>query len=272
MKILHAISTMQVFLSLVFLLTILIILCESIWPAYARRQSVTIRWLSHGALHAVNSFLGRELYPLIAMLMLSLNLPDGFGWFARVDWPFAVVFLLSVFALDLWQYLLHRLKHSIPWLWRFHQIHHSDQDFDVTTSFRFHPLEVMLGMLWRVPVITLLGVPWEALVLHAVLNSVVDLVSHANLSLKPALDHTLRRVLVTPYMHRTHHALNYSDSNTNFGTIFSLWDRVLGTHRAEATEGRMTFRVGVENLNADVKAVGFWWMLHTPFARKNKKY
>lgn len=264
MKFWMAMTTMQGFLSFVLAMFIVTIIWELLQPAYAQRQPRTMRWFAHGAIYAINLVLGREMFPLIASLMIISGLPEGSGLLAKTTLPAPMVWIISILALDFWQYLIHRLLHGVPWLWRCHRVHHSDQDFDLTTSFRFHPIEGILDALWRAPLVALLGIPWLGLLIYAVVMVIVNFFTHANVAINPAIDRVLRWTFVTPYMHRMHHAVHHGDSNTNFGTMFTMWDRLFRTYRAEATEGRMSFKVGLDT-DKNHPPSNLWQMLWMPF-------
>lgn len=139
---------------------------------------------------------------------------------------------LTVVALDLVSYAWHRANHRVPLLWRFHQVHHSDPTFTVTTGLRFHPGELVLSLPLRLAAIAVLGASAEAVVLFEFVFSAANLIEHGDIELPDRVERALGRVLVTPALHRWHHTRLAPHRDTNFATIFSLWDRLFGT-RAE---------------------------------------
>jgi sterol desaturase/sphingolipid hydroxylase (fatty acid hydroxylase superfamily) len=155
----------------------------------------------------------------------------GFGllnWLSLPDWArLAGAFLLF----DAWMYWWHRFNHRIPFLWRFHRTHHSDPKMDVTTASRFHLGEIALSSVLRVPVIALLGLQvWELALYEIAMFSVVQL-HHANVALPARLDRALRTVIVTPFIHKVHHSHWQPETDSNYSSLFSFWDRLFASLR-----------------------------------------
>lgn len=167
----------------------------------------------------------------------SLGLrPD---WWA--GWP---GLLLDLLLLDLAIYWWHRANHQVPLLWRFHGIHHLDGFLDVSTALRFHFGEVLLSALARAAVIVLLDLPVLSVVIFEALVLVSAAFHHADLRLPPRLERALRRVIVTPGLHAVHHHAVRADTDSNYGTTLSLWDRLFGSYNpAPRPAGG---RIGVE--------------------------
>lgn len=142
--------------------------------------------------------------------------------------------VLALLLLDLTGYLLHRLMHRVPLLWRVHQVHHSDACFDAALSFRFHPLEVALTLVGRQAVGALAGLPEIVLWTDALLVGLHNVWSHANAHLHLGAERWLRPWLVTPDLHRLHHSVRLDESNRNYGILLSVWDRLFGSLHAPA--------------------------------------
>jgi sterol desaturase/sphingolipid hydroxylase (fatty acid hydroxylase superfamily) len=121
-------------------------------------------------------------------------------------------------------------------LWQFHQVHHSDTTFTVSTGVRFHAGELLLSLPVRLAAVVALGAPAEGVLLFELLFTVANLVEHGDISMPARLEHRLGQVLVTPALHRRHHSKEVTELNTNFGTIFSLWDRWFGTFLASGSD------------------------------------
>ena len=137
---------------------------------------------------------------------------------------------LTIAALDLVSYCWHRANHRVAFLWRFHQVHHSDPSFTVSTGLRFHPGELLLSLPLRLLAVAALGASPLAVVVFEVVFTIANLVEHGNIGLPLRLEQRLARVLVTPALHRRHHTCRAPELNSNFGTIFTVWDRALGTY------------------------------------------
>ena len=138
---------------------------------------------------------------------------------------------LAILLFDAWMYLWHRLNHVIPFLWRFHRVHHSDPRMDVTSGVRFHPGEIALSFMARVLVVPLLGMSlWQLALYESILLPVI-LFHHSNVAIPGRVDAVLRLVIVSPNMHRVHHSDRQLETDSNYASIFSWWDRFLGSYR-----------------------------------------
>ena len=136
---------------------------------------------------------------------------------------------LSVIGLDFVSYFWHRANHRVSLLWRFHQAHHSDSQYTVTTALRFHPGELLLALPVRLFAVGLLGVPLVGIIVFEVVFAFANFWEHGNINLPPKVEQSLGRVLITPALHRRHHSVESEQLDSNYGTIFSLWDRLLRT-------------------------------------------
>ncbi len=146
--------------------------------------------------------------------------------------------LVTVLALDFVSYAWHRANHQVSFLWRFHQVHHSDTSFTVSTAVRFHPGELLLSLPIRLLAVVLLGAPAVAVVVFEVVFAFANLFEHGNIGLPLRLEQRLARLLVTPALHRRHHANRRPELDSNFGTILTLWDRLLGTFGESSSAAR----------------------------------
>ena len=137
----------------------------------------------------------------------------------------------AMLFLDLVSYGWHRANHRVPILWRLHQVHHSDPTFTVSTGARFHPGELLLSLPVRLAAVVLVGASPEAVLAFEVAFAVANFVEHGDIDVPPAIEPIYGRLFITPALHRCHHTRRSPDRDLNFGTIFSLWDRLLGTYR-----------------------------------------
>lgn len=157
------------------------------------------------------------------------------------DWQAAV---LLVVCYDFWMYLWHRLNHQLPLLWQFHKFHHRDTQMDVTTGVRFHPVELFLSEVLRFPILFLLGMTATDLLLYNLLSLPIILLHHSNFALPGWLDRALSLVVPSPNLHRQHHSLRKVEADTNYGTLLSLWDRLLGSLQYPSAPHAL--RLGIE--------------------------
>lgn len=139
--------------------------------------------------------------------------------------------VLTIIFLDAVTYFWHRAYHQIPMMWRMHRVHHSDLDLDVTSSGRFHLAEMLLSAVFRLIVIALMGASFASVVIFEIIFGVLNQLEHANVHFPKPIETWLRRVIVTPDMHRIHHSQEKTHTNSNYSTIFSWWDRIFGTYR-----------------------------------------
>ncbi len=148
--------------------------------------------------------------------------------------------LATVVALDGATYWWHRAYHRQPLMWRMHRVHHCDLDCDVTTSGRFHLTEMVFSAVFRLGVIAALGASVASIVIFEIVFGALNQLEHANLQLPERLDRVLRAVFVTPAMHRIHHSQRLEETNSNYSTVFSWWDRLFGTYRVRVDQRAMT--------------------------------
>ncbi len=166
----------------------------------------------------------------IWILGLDTHLFDpGWGPLQRLSLPLPALVAVGVIAVDLGQYVFHRLMHRNRWLWMVHAVHHSDPHMDVSTTLRFHPIENALNLLWKAGLLGLLGLPMWLVAPQTLLMIPVALLQHANVLLPSSVDRALSRVIAAPCLHRIHHLPLAAKNNANFGEVFSVWDRLFGT-------------------------------------------
>lgn len=209
------------------------------WRAPARTLALPrwTRWRANLGLAAVNAFVVRLALPGSAIAVAAFASGEGWGLFNRLPLPGWILGIAGVVLLDLVVYFQHVLFHSVPALMRLHAVHHADPDFDLTTGIRFHPIEIAISMVIKLAAIAALGIPAPAVLVFEVLLNVSAMFNHANASLPRWLEPWVRRLLVTPDMHRIHHSVLAAERNSNYGFCLSWWDRVLGTYTAAPRAG-----------------------------------
>lgn len=150
----------------------------------------------------------------------------------------------DLLLLDFWIYWWHRANHVVPFFWRFHEVHHLDEMLDTTSALRFHFGEVVLSSLVRAVVIFVLALPLSSVVVFEALVLVSALFHHSNLKLPPGVERMLSWVIVTPSIHWVHHHAKRSDTDSNYCTVLSVWDRLFGSRSKTARSTDML--IGVE--------------------------
>lgn len=152
-------------------------------------------------------------------------------------------FLLAVLLLDLWMYIWHMMNHKIPILWRFHKLHHSDRQMDVTTASRFHVGEIVISSLLRVPVIVLLGVQLHELLVYELFMFAVVQFHHADIRLNDTVERVLSKIIVTPNVHKIHHSEWQPETDSNYGSMFVFWDKLFRTFRLRSDPSTIVFGI-----------------------------
>ena len=206
---------------------------EYVAPARALRLPRAVRWRANLGLAVVNTLILRVLLPTSAIALASLAGENGWGLLNNISLPGWAAVLAGVVLLDLAMYFQHVLFHAVPALSRLHAVHHADPDFDLTTGIRFHPLEMLLSAAIKFAAVAALGAPVEAVLIFEVLLNATAMFNHANVALPVPIEPWVRRVLVTPDMHRIHHSVVEAERNSNYGFCLSIWDRFLGTYTVE---------------------------------------
>ena len=174
---------------------------------------------------------------------------------------------LAVVLLDYTLYLWHVLTHKVPFLWRFHLVHHVDLDLDATTALRFHFGEIAISAAWRSMQILLIGASPEAVKIWQILLFPSVLFHHSNIKLPAGFEEKLALLLVTPRLHEIHHSAVQNETDSNWSSIFSIWDRLHQTLKTDAEQNPLTIGVPAFQNPADVKLTK---ILELPFqARKS---
>ena len=242
-----------------------------VWELLAPRRPLTqskpLRWSSNLGLALLNNVAWRLLMPAGAVGVALAVQTRGWGLFNHVALPDWFEIAASVVLLDLAIYAQHWVFHRVPWLWRLHLVHHVDLDFDTTTGIRFHIVETLLSFAWKAVVIALLGPATLAVMIFEILLNATALFNHGNVRLPLWLDRALRLVLVTPDMHRVHHSVEDSETNSNYGFCLPWWDVLFHTYRSQPAAGQDGLVIGrPEYRTADTARL--WFLLCLPFRRE----
>jgi sterol desaturase/sphingolipid hydroxylase (fatty acid hydroxylase superfamily) len=245
-----------------------VFLAMAVWEALAPRRPLAIgrarRWPGNLGVVALDTLVVRILFPGAAVGGALYAEARGWGLLPGLRLPGWLAVCVAVVALDLAVYLQHVLFHAVPAFWRLHRMHHADLDFDVTTGNRFHPLEIVLSMAWKLAVVVALGAPALGVLAFEVLLNATSMFNHGNVRLAERVDRRLRWLVVTPEMHRVHHSIVPAETNSNFGFNLPWWDRLLGTYRAAPAAGHERMTIGLEQFR-DPRELRLGRMLLQPF-------
>lgn len=242
--------------------------CAMLWETLVPRRAFVAplgqRWFHQLALTALGSLASRLCLPLAGFSLAVLAQREGWGLFNHLPLPSWSLLILGVIAMDLGDYAQHRLLHAIPLLWRFHKIHHSDVDVDCGTAIRHHPVEIVIGQVFALGWIAAFGIPPLAVLVAVMLAAIMSVFNHANIALSRGADDVLRRLLVTPDVHRIHHSADFAESNRNFGNVFVWWDHLFSTYQREPLLGHVQMPLGLAELRTSGDLT-LWKLLRLPF-------
>ena len=211
--------------------TLILLTLEKTWPAAQGRARVTRHAGRNLSLGLLNGIVLALLAAPLLIVAAGWAEERNFGLLRLASFPSAVATILGLMLFDGWMYLWHRANHEIGFLWRFHRVHHNDPEMDVTTAMRFHLGEMVISTLLRLMVIPLLGLTIGQLLLYETLLFPVILFHHSNVRFPERLDRRLRALIVTPAIHRIHHSEVRAETDSNYSSVFSFWDRIAGTFR-----------------------------------------
>jgi len=245
----------------------------AIWESFRPKRNFSgtgRRWGKHGILLIICTVASVALFR-ISPAVMALNVTGSrFGLLNRSWLPFAVRCVIAILALDLVRYSTHWLSHSVGALWRFHQVHHSDPDFDISTALRVHPIEVVLTQGAYLLAVAILAPPVVA-VLVAELGSILQsFFAHANASLPGWVEKPLRAVFVTPDMHRIHHSEEVTEQYRNLSDIFPWWDHLFGTYMDKPAAGDDQIVTGLRGFQNE-RSLGIGFMLAQPFRKLSQE-
>lgn len=244
----------------------LMLLWEWRRPFRAFEQKRSERLLINVGLMLTNFIFLRLLSGGGAFLAAVYAGEHGIGLFNRIDLPPWVSGILSLLILDCAIYFQHRVFHRVPLLWRIHRVHHCDMGFDTSTAVRFHGVEIVLSMYYKIILVVLLGVsPWTVILFEIILNACA-LFNHGNVRLPGSWDRRLRLLLITPDMHRIHHSSIVHETNSNYGFSVPWWDRLFGTYCPNPALGHAGMGIGLPE-ERDPGRLNFFRLLVLPLEK-----
>jgi sterol desaturase/sphingolipid hydroxylase (fatty acid hydroxylase superfamily) len=242
-------------------------LIEAAVPMFSRGSWTRGRRAANLSLTAVVFLLNWSLSSATAILALAVSLrPPALA--KGLGLPMWVQIIAGVVILDFSAgYLAHRALHLFPVLWRFHRVHHSDDFVDVTTTYRTHPVETVWRFLFVFVPVWLIGIPALAVVIQRLVSAANGILEHGNIRLWDPLDRVVSLVWVTPNVHKIHHSRELSETNSNYGNVLTLYDRVLGTFTPSGRAGSVVY--GLDEV--DPAQIGsFGGLLSMPFQQEGQ--
>lgn len=247
---------MNVKLSILITTILSLLILENRFPFFPFKNSLWVRVSSNFELGVVNSIASSVLTLAVANYA-SLNYPHQ-GILATIHSP-VVEGILGFIILDLYMYFWHRAMHTVPLAWRFHRVHHTDRTMNVSTAYRFHPIEILSSSVPKLILVWWLGISAEAISIYEVVFTVIVALHHSNLAIPTNLDRLLAWIVITPDYHRIHHSQLVTETNSNYGSVLSCWDRIFQTKK---------YRPDVINtqlgLKDETRELNIWQMLKLP--------
>lgn len=216
--------------------------------------------LFHLVIHAVLA--------VYVVLICDWCVSHHFGIAQWLHFPVWGIIVFGILSMDFFGgWLVHIVEHKIPLLWRMHIVHHADTNIDVTSGLRHHPLEALFRWIFFAGGILITGLPIYAVMIAQTLMSMFTMFTHANVRLPARLDKLISYVLVSPNMHKVHHHWKQPFTDSNYGTAFSIWDRLFGTYK-ELEPGQIHY--GLDNYYQMEKDEDFAALIKSPFGRFTK--
>lgn len=264
-------SVFELALRLGFFLLILVGLAilEIVKPLRKLQHSKSERWLANFSVSLTNTLIINLVFPVIGVTGALFAMERGWGLFNMINISPIISIPIYLLLFDLTIYLQHRLFHAIGPLWKLHRMHHSDMDYDLSTGIRFHPLSIIVSSFIKLGLIFLLGPLAVAVLISEILLNATSMFNHSNWNLSKKIDLNLRRIIVTPDMHRIHHSIKTSEANCNFGFNFPWWDKLFGTYKDQPDLGRRAMNLGISQLQ-DKRAIKYFSLLREPFRKEDK--
>ena len=220
---------------------------------------------------AVTNFIvGAPAFGLLRFLFLPLmvrfaNANQNYGINRILPLPNGLRFVITFLVLDYGNYLWHVVNHKIPFLWRFHVVHHTDLDLDTLTAFRFHFGEMIGSVFSRGLFVFLSGATGKQVLIYEGLFEAATQFHHSNWQLPKNVDRQLNKVMVTPQMHGIHHSVNKHETDSNYSVILSIWDRLHQTFQSKA-DGKEII-IGVPEYRNAAQMTP-WYLLSFPFRKQ----
>lgn len=257
---------MGVFAAILLAMSVL----EIALPRKALTQTKTRRWATNFLIVVLDSLLVRFTFPLVAVGAAFMAESKGWGLFHLVGLPDGLAAIAGFLFLDFAIYFQHVISHKVPLFWRLHQVHHADPDIDVSTALRFHPIEIMLSMVYKIALVFLIGIPPLAVLIFEIVLNGAAMFNHANVAIPQKIERWLRWFIVTPDMHRVHHSNEQHETDSNYGFNLSIWDRMFGTYIDQPGKGHDGMVIGLRS-HPGSKPTELAYSLLMPFRRLGKK-
>lgn len=222
---------------------------ECLAPQFPDNADRGHRWFANFGLGILNGLIVSVL-PVATVAAALWAQETHFGVLNLIAAPWWVAFVVTVMIRSLVQYGFHVLCHKVPLLWRLHRVHHSDMHLDVSSAFRNHPLEMIANLAWLSLVVAICGLLPAVLAAYETVELFASMLTHANVKIPDGVERFMRPMFVTPGLHRLHHSPIQVETDSNYGNLFSIWDRLFGTLRSETIQSDAVLRFGLGEVDS----------------------
>lgn len=236
---------------------------EFLLPQFPDVPDRARRWPTNFGLGVLNGLIASSV-PVASIGAAQWATANGIGLLNWIAAPWWLALPCTLLIKSLGQYAFHRLSHAQPPLWRLHRVHHCDVHLDVSSALRTHPLELIANLAFVIPVVVIFGVPPVVLAAYESIEVFANMLTHANLRVPAPAERFARSLFVTPGLHRLHHSAARIETDSNYGNVFSFWDRLFGTFRGEASAPAAAFRFGLGEVDRE-QAGNFTSQLKLPW-------
>jgi sterol desaturase/sphingolipid hydroxylase (fatty acid hydroxylase superfamily) len=243
---------------------------EAIEPRRVQQVSRKQRWPVNLGLALFNMILMRFTVGSLAYMSAVMAADYQYGLLNLWQVPSGLAIIATLLLLDFAIYCQHIIMHKWPLLWRLHKIHHTDLEFDATTAVRFHPLEIVISMLYKGVCIVLIGGNPAAIIVFEIILNGAATFNHSNVRIPEKVDKILRWLIITPDMHRIHHSSEPTETDSNYGFSVSWWDRLCKTYVADPEQAQTTMTIGLNAFRKQAE-LGFLQCLLIPFRTQVKR-
>jgi sterol desaturase/sphingolipid hydroxylase (fatty acid hydroxylase superfamily) len=246
-------------------LFVLLFVVEKFFPLRKSGTRLIVRLMVNAGVSAFAFGVAALIVRPSALVALKWTSARSFGLIHLLSLPPWAQFTVAFLFLDLSFYYWHQLNHRIPFLWRFHNVHHIDPSLDVSTAFRFHFGEVLLSTLFRIAQVSIVGMSFAAFAVYELVFQANTLFHHSNLRLPIHIERLLNKVLVTPRMHGIHHSQVRRETNSNYGVVFPWWDRLHKTLGLNIPQAKIEIGIAGYTLPDDNR---IWRTVVLPFIKQ----
>ncbi|HED06751.1 MAG TPA: sterol desaturase family protein [Ignavibacteria bacterium] len=234
----------------IFLITFFLI-----WESFVPFLKQPKERITHGAkniiLAIINAIIIGVLFSGITLIVANYTEENNFGFVHLFNLSELQYSILAFIIMDMWNYTWHRINHGTSFLWRFHKMHHSDPNMNVTTSVRLHFGEIIISSALRLVVIFLVGIPIWVLIFYDTTLLICTIFHHSNIQLPGKVDKLIRTLIVSPNMHKVHHSRIKIETDSNYSSFLTIWDRIFGSFMLIDDYSKIEF--GLDNYDGEEK-------------------